>query len=468
LNNMSQSTGKKSAGLVLGILLILSFPMASNGDDKGKIKKLLEEVTGITDSDVMKAGSKKVLTLFDVYALAVKKTEAMAIEGEKYIQAETRKSQAIGAMLPRVSLRATKIYPETKTGTYPSSRTNMSLYARQPIITGLQEWYSYKGSQYEIRLRRYELFHNAGLFLMEVAQYFYRVLRIEQTLKDKEEIIALYKKTMDELRRRVRVGRSRQTEVLRVNTEIFKLEADIKSLQKELKSARMALSALSSISPKSILKEGELSGFAYSPEGLQGLMRDRWDIRAAREEVRFAETRLRVEQGGHLPTIYLEGYYRLYERDKTGRDYYGALGAELPLFSGGIVSARIREAESARRQAKLRLSRTLRNAETDIRDAYQRWESTQKEMEAYKNALVTAERNYRAIMREFRLNLVTILDVFTALTSLYNAREDYETIKLQNSLNRIRLGVAVSEFSGSDIQQLRDRSEQTIKIEKSR
>lgn len=453
---------------MLGALLIISSPMTSNGDDRGKIAKLLEEVTGITDADVIKAREKRVLTLFDVYALAVKKTEAMAIEGEKYVQAETRRSQAIGAMLPRVSLRATKIFPETKTGTYTSSKTVVSLYARQPIITGLQEWYSYKGSQYEIRLRRYELYHNAGMFLFEVAQYFYRVLQIEQTLEDKEEIIALYKKTMDELRRRVRVGRSRQTELLRVNTEIFKLEADIKSLQKELESARMALSALSSISPKSALKEGDLSGFNRSPEKLKDLMRDRWDIRAAREEVRFAETRLRVEQGGHLPNIYLEGYYRIYQRDKTGRDYYGALGAELPLFSGGIVSARIREAESAQRQAELRLSRTTRNAETDIRDAYQRWESTKKEMEAYRNALETAERNYQAIMREYRLNLVTILDVFAALTSLYNAREDYETIRLQNSLNRIRLGVAVSEFSGSDIQQLRDRSEQTIKVEKSR
>lgn len=468
MHTMSPSTGKKFAVLMLGLLLIFSFPIPTNGDDRGKIAKLLEEVTGITDADVIKARERSVLTLFDVYALAVKKTEAMAIEGEKYVQAETRRSQAIGAMLPRVSLRATKIFPETESGTYTSSKTLVSLYARQPIITGLQEWYSYKGSQYEIRQRRYELFHNAGLFLLEVAQYFYRVLQIEQTLKDKEEIIALYKKTMDELRRRVRVGRSRQTEVLRVNTEIFKLEADIKSLQKELESARMALSAISSISPQSILKGGELSGFDRSPEKLKNLMRDRWDIRAAREEVRFAETRLRVEQGGHLPNIYLEGHYRIYQRDKTGRDYYGALGAELPLFSGGIVSARIREAESARRQAELRLSRTKRTAETDIRDAYQRWESTQEEMEAYKNALVTAERNYRAIMREYRLNLVTILDVFTALTSLYNAREDYETIRLQNSLNRIRLGVAVSEFSGSDIQRLRGRSEQTIKAEKSR
>jgi outer membrane protein len=463
---MARSIRKMSAGAILAVVLVLSFPMASLGDDKGKIKVLLEEATGITDSDVIKAGQKKVLTLFDVYALAVKKTEAMAIEGEKYIQAEAHKSQAIGAMLPRVSLRATKIFPETKSGTYTNAKTSMSLYARQPIITGLQEWYSYRGSQYEIRLRRYELFYNAGLFLLEVAQYFYRVLQIEQTLKDKEDIIILYKRTLDELRRRVRVGRSRQTEVLRVDTEIFKLEADIKSLQKELKSARMALSALSSISPDSILKEGELSGFDYSTEKLKSLLRDRWDIRAAREEVKFAETRLRVEQGGHLPTIYLEGYYRLYQRDKTGRDYYGALGAELPLFSGGIVSARVREAESALRKAELNLSRGLRNAETDIRDAYQRWESTQKEMEAYKNAFDTAERNYRAVMREYRLNLVAILDVFTALTSLYNAREDYETTKLQNSLNRIRLGIAVGEFSGTDIQQLRERSKQTIEIEK--
>ncbi len=444
------------AGFCLLFLISFSLPTAVWGDDEKKRLKVLEEITGIRESDLPAPG-KTPLSLFDVYALAVKKTEQIAVSGEKYLQAETHKNQAFGSMLPRISLKAIKVFPENDTPGYtPNTKTNVSLYARQPIITGLQEWYTFKGSKYEIRMRRYELAHNAGQLLLQVAQYYFSVLQMERTLKNKQEIISLYKKTLGELKRRVRVGRSRETEVLRINTEIYKLEAEIKSLRKELESSRMSLSVLASMPVDSTLTDEEIAGKSVVPkERLKDILKERWDVKAVQEEIKYAETRLRVEQGGHLPSIYLEGYYRLYQKDMSGRDYYGALGAELPLFSGGIVSARVKEARSSLRQAELKYAQTLRTARTEMADAYQRWESTRGELEAYKSALDSAERNYRALMKEYRLNLVTILDVFTALTSLYNAREDYETIRLQNSYNRIRLGVALNEFSGSGVLNLK-------------
>jgi outer membrane protein TolC len=49
---------------------------------------------------------------------------------------------------------------------------------------------------------------------------------------------------------------------------------------------------------------------------------------------------------------------------------------------------------------------------------------------------------------------VTILDVLTSLTSLQNARDEFQRAELQVKLNRISLGVAINEFSGDKIRKL--------------
>ena len=56
---------------------------------------------------------------------------------------------------------------------------------------------------------------------------------------------------------------------------------------------------------------------------------------------------------------------------------------------------------------------------------------------------------------EYRLNQVTILDVLTSLTNLQTVRDDYERVLLQLKLNRVRLGIAVNEFTGEKIKILR-------------
>jgi hypothetical protein len=56
---------------------------------------------------------------------------------------------------------------------------------------------------------------------------------------------------------------------------------------------------------------------------------------------------------------------------------------------------------------------------------------------------------------EYRLNLVTILDVITSLQSLQDDRNDYEKTILQHKLNRIQLGIAINEFTGKNINLLK-------------
>ncbi len=176
----------------------------------------------------------------------------------------------------------------------------------------------------------------------------------------------------------------------------------------------------------------------------------RWDVKAAIEQLESARAGARAAWGGHLPSAYVEGSYYLYQQEISGqdassvqaRDYIVSLGAELPLFSGGITAAKVKEAESIERAAGLALSRTLRFAAQDITDSYQRWENSKKEVEALKKVRESVEESNRMVMDEYRMRLVPVLDVLVSITALQSARDDYARAQFQNKLDYIRLEVA--------------------------
>jgi outer membrane protein len=428
------------------------------------VKKLITEASGITDEDAEIAAQKKAVTIFDVYALSAKNTERLAIESENSIQSESRLIQAFGSFLPKVFLRGNKYLPPNNSK-YPSSapRSSISLYARQPIMTGLDELSGFSAASTDIKIKKYTLLNNAAQLLLDISSNFYNIIQIEKSIKNNEETLILYKTMLVELKRRVAIGRSRQSEVQRTNSEAYKLEAAIKALRNDLTHSRLILNILSNIKDNFTLIEGEdLPATNFKPDDIQNIIKNRWEVKAAIETVELAKANVTAAYGGYLPSLYIDGNYALYQekaRNSTSRtrDYYFSLGAEIPLFSGGIVTAKVKEMQSEKRQAELTLSNTLRLAEQDITDAFQSWESTINEVDAFKKALVSAEENYSTIKNDFKLNLVTILDVITSLQSLQGARDDYERTVLQHKFNRIRLGVATNEFTGKNINLLKNR-----------
>jgi outer membrane protein TolC len=482
---------KPSLLIITGMLISILCAILSLHALDETVKKMLRKATGISDEDVKSASGKKEITLFDAYALAVRNTERLAIEGENSIQAEERKLQAIESFLPYFSIRGNYALTRPDTKYINIVRSTASLYLRQPIITGLKEASLIKASMSDRKIKEYQLYNNSGLLLSDVGNAYFNVLLIERDLYNNEQLLDLYTKTVGELKRRVNIGRSRQSEILRTNAQIYSLQANIKSLRTNLEHAKLVLATLTGTNAEfTPVDSGNLNDPEYAIGDAAKLVESRWDVKAAKEQMEYAESGVLAAYSLHLPSAYLEGSYILphpqealsrssrWERalqaqlstnpgasilsgmlnngfpTKT-RDYYFSLGAEMPIFGGDITFAKVREANSVKRQYDLNYSQTVRVARQDIIDSFQTWESSKIEVEAYLKALKSAEENYRVVAGEYRLNLVTILDVLTTLTSLQSAKEDYERAILQVKLNRIRLGIAINEFTGDNIRVLK-------------
>jgi len=441
--------------------LMLFFPDIYSADNSNVEAEILRSVSGINNDDIKAANSKTELTLFNAYAKAVYNTERLKISGESYFQASARKDQAFGAFLPYVSLQGMYVIPKSITSTAPASNngssTGVSVYARQNLFTGLNEWGSYKGADADLNHSRTLMLYNANLLLLDVSSAFYTILTLDHALKNNREILNLYTRMKDEQRRRVSLGKSRPSELLRIDSQVFQLEAQIKEAKNQLESAKLAFATLAGIDSSYELEDKHiLPEIPDVSSRADEFAAKRADVKAAKEDLERADIKLTTALGGHLPNVYAQGAYSLLHRG-NGIDYYAGVGVELPLFSGGIVSGKIKEAESQKRQAELALSNIRRVARQDIINAARSCETSRDEAEAFRKALNAAQSNYQSVTEDYRRDRVTILDVLTSLTLLQSAKNDFEKAEFKYRFNRIWLGVATSEFSGENIHLLNNK-----------
>jgi outer membrane protein len=427
--------------------------------DPPDMSPVLFNAAGINSDDVARASGKNKVNLFDLYTLSVSRTERMAIEEENSVQAKAHRNEAFGLFLPHLNFSATKAYPDpTSKDPFPP-RTTVAFYGQQNIITGLKEISQYRKAGAEMEMRKYTLQNSAGQLLFDVATSFSNVIRTVKSLKNREKILEDYQGIATELEKRVAVGRSRPSELLQIKSQIYSLTAQIESLQNNLRQTRTDLSVLTGVQTTAeIDDELTIPEPSYLDREPGSFLGGRNDVKAAQSQVDMAKANLIAAAGGFAPNLAISGGERIYQKNMSGPDYFFELSATMPLFDGGTTVATIQEARSLVTQSELSLSQLQREAVQQISDSMTNYLSTQHQIESYRKALEQAEENYRSISDEYKLQLVTLIDVFTAVTTLANARDQYEGIVIDHQLSRLVLGIATGELVGAGVDTLRSAS----------
>jgi outer membrane protein len=387
------------------------------------------------------------LNLNEYYAFALARSEVVATQGELIRQAEERYNQARATMFPTVDAIGTRTWHDRGARdpvTNPRRQSNSRVTATQPIfgaftlMAGLRQTKAEIGAQNEDYLNaRVQLFR-------DVAQNFYDILSLEQDTKNLEEEIGLSLKREKELQDRVRIGRSRSGEVLSVQSSVSTLRAEIQRLQAQLNAAREAFAFLSGLPSATALRDTEPASATVEPlEGYLARRELRPDVKAARQRVVAAQESVTVARNAHLPSLDLTAN-RYFERSGSLSevDWDVSLELTIPLYAGGGVQARVRERASQRDQAELEASRVSRAAEQDIRTSYQNTLLDRNQLDALEKATDASRKNYDAQARDYRLGLVTNLDVLQALTTFQENQRALDRARYTAKLNYLRLQAA--------------------------
>lgn len=172
--------------------------------------------------------------------------------------------------------------------------------------------------------------------------------------------------------------------------------------------------------------------------------------------VDVAQADLRVARAGHLPTLGLEANYSNFsDNEWVGRDpvtqqpiasatlentgWEVGLTLDVPIFSGFATQSRRRQAGYSLRAADATLSQTERAIKRQTETAYRAIVAGIQEVEARRQAQVSANSALEATNAGFEVGTRTIVDVLQAEQRFYQAERNYSDARHQFILNQLRL-----------------------------
>ena len=389
--------------------------------------------------------------LAQCYAWAKIQSENLHMQEEQIEQIRQQYRQILGAILPNVGYAYSAKYMDTSgaNGSFgpffesPQPQANVTI--SQLLFSGFKELAGMKSFKQQEKAGQLQLERAYALLYQDVSNAFYLVVNLESQLADVNAAINLSESRIVELRNWEDLGKSRHSEVVLVESQKAAYEAQAEGLKGQIDVARDLLSFLTGqdLDKTRLVDKLERVRNLDAEELVLGLAATRSDVRSLHETAESQRSQIRIAQSGWYPNATASGDYYNYRIPFYRPIHWdAAININLPLYSGGSVVASIKQAESQLSQAQYNLELGLRQARSQIHSAYATLRSSVAQAAAAEKSFQKAEESYKLQVKEYRLGLVSNLDVLTALAALLNAKQTYDQTVIQSKLNLLLLKVA--------------------------
>ncbi|MGH8584272.1 MAG: TolC family outer membrane protein [Gammaproteobacteria bacterium] len=176
----------------------------------------------------------------------------------------------------------------------------------------------------------------------------------------------------------------------------------------------------------------------------------------ARAEAETARQEIQRQTSGHYPTLDVVGRHGF---NTTGGRFgnvetdASAIGLQLtiPVFEGGQVNSRTREAGHRYTQALQQMEAAQRAAHRQARESYLGVVAGVSRVQALKQAVVSTRTAVESTSAGFEVGTRTGVDVVAAERALSRARRDYARARYDYVLNGLRLKRAAGTLSVADL-----------------
>jgi len=182
------------------------------------------------------------------------------------------------------------------------------------------------------------------------------------------------------------------------------------------------------------------------------------DLIAQKISVDIAKENINIATSGHLPTLSLRGTYSdgdsddLMDNTSVQSDSQSiGITLNVPIYSGGDTSSKVRQAQSNYVAASQDLQQTHRNVVRNTRNAYNTVIAAVSAIKALGQSVVSAESALKATEAGFEVGTRTIVDVLDSTRNLYNAKRNLSSTRYAYVQNILTLKRAAGTISEEDL-----------------
>jgi outer membrane protein len=414
----------------------------------------------LTGTGSIALGAESTATLKQCYDWAVAQNEDLKISREGILQLASQRRSTRALALPDIKWKWSNFRQDT-TGIRPTSsgsdqtnsqksRTTSSFNATQPLYSGFAEFSAMSSLLSEKEREELMLKRALQELYADVARVYYNVLQAETDLSNVRTNLRLTRERISELKDRVRLGKSRHSEMLSAESQAENLSAEETRNQGTIVRGREQLSFLTGhdMSSVPLADQINLAPSAVSVEDALARSDNRSDVQALRADADAKRKAVRVAHAAFHPSADVEGNY--YTQRPSGLlhevDWDLLFSVEVPLFQGGSAFAGTSEAKSRYRESELNLSRLRRSIRTDVKSAFNLFQTSVSETKSLAAAYQKAKESYELQVREYRLGLVNNLEVLQAQNVMQDVKHDWDHTALETKVNYVNYLLSMGDI----------------------
>ncbi len=382
--------------------------------------------------------------------------------------------QGFAGLLPTVSATANTVRndvdvsPRTPSAAFvPGSRvfnTNgYSISLNQPLFRWTN-WQTYEQSKLSV-MQSEAQFAQAGQDLaVRVAQAYFDVLAAQDTLT-----VARAKKTaiseqLAQAKRNFEVGTSTIVDTNEAQSRYDLVIAEELAANNDVEVRRTALLQIIGKSP------GELSTLrtevAIPPP--QPAQIDKWveaaetgnyAVKAQEAAAEVAGRAIEIQRAGHYPTLDLTAARGRNSQTGSATNNIGSdittttLGLQLaiPIYAGGAVDSRVRQAIANREKARADLENQKRTAAQNARQFFLSVTNGLAQVRAFEAALTSSKTSLDSNKLGYEVGVRINIDVLNAQQQLYTTQRDLAKARYDTIVNSFRLKAATGSLTEEDV-----------------
>jgi outer membrane protein len=413
--------------------------------------------------------------LLDVFHAAQSQDAEFAAALASHQAAQEKLPQGRSLLLPSVTLNANSSFNDTNVQ-YPNApstlpfpqgqfRYNEHGYGAtlvQPLFRQ-QNWVAYTESELQVVQAEAQFKIAENDLILRTAQAYFDVLIAQDSVDLAEAQKAAISEQLEQAKRNFEVGTATITDTHEAQSRYDLTNAQEIAAQSNLEIKKRALQRLTNTMPDNLLRLGDQ--FKLDPP--QPADMDKWvdlaqqhnlQLEVAEAAAEIADKEVARNRGGHYPTLDLVANY---SKSIANGGTFGvasdtrstSVGVQLnvPLFQGGAIQSKWREAEANRDRARDELENAHRSVALQTRQAYLGVVNGIAQVQALQQAVKSSESLLASSKLGQEVGVRTNLDVLNAQQQLYSARRDLYQSEYNYLLSQLQLKAAAGTLAEADV-----------------
>ena len=337
----------------------------------------------------------------------------------------------------------------------------------QPIFR-LQNWIAIDQAKQQVIQAEANLAGTQQDLIVRVAQAYFDVLLAQDNVALSETQNSAISEQLAQAKRNFEVGTATIVDTLEAQARYDQTVAKSISDKNDLEVKRSALQVLIGKLPGGLtpLREPLALG-APQPNDIEAWVKASVDssyaIVASRASYEFFREEVKRQRAGHLPTLDLSGSYA--RADNPQSSVPGILGPvansasigltlSVPIYSGGLIQSRVREAAANRDRAEQDLDSTQRTVAQAVRVNFLNVTSGIAQVRALEQALASTQSQLDSTILGRDVGVRTSVDVLNAQQSVFQTRRDLQQARYNFLMSNLRLKAAAGVLTETDLEEV--------------